>query len=126
MCLRKSVYRCVLMTDVRLHSLGVNNLKVSIDAQCTEYVVPNRGCLSLSCSSTPKGHIKWSRIDGKKLRPVLESCTSASPCVSSMRGLGVLVVEDVGMEDAGYYMCTGTFQNQTTSDVCRVVVGGME
>ena len=88
--------------------------------------MPSGGCLRLTCSSSPKGPIKWSRIDGKELRAISESCKSGSSCVGGVGGQGMLLVEDVGLEDAGYYMCTGIFQNQTVSDVCRVVVGGME
>ena len=87
--------------------------------------MPINGCLRLSCSSSPKGPVKWSRVDGKQLRPASESCRSGSPCVKGERGEGVLVLEDVNVEDASFYMCTGRFQDQTVSDVCRVVVGGM-
>lgn len=108
-----------------LFRTGDKNLKVSIGSTCTEHVVASGGCLRLSCASTPRGPVRWSRIDGKQLRPVQESCVFSSTCARGSRGRAVLVMEEMGEDDEGYYMCSATFQNQTVSDVCLVLVGGM-
>ena len=54
-------------------------------------------------------------------RSLPQSCVSSS-CQSG--GDGVLVVENVREEDAGYYMCTASIQGITSSTVCRVTLGG--
>ena len=88
-------------------------------------MVIENGCLQLLCSSSPRGPVEWYRADGKPLRPVQESCSlEASSCAPGVRGNGVLVVEEVGSEDAGYYICSATLQNQTSSEVCHVLIGG--
>ena len=57
--------------------------------------------------------------------PVSHSCDPSGSCGTGREENGVLVVENVQLEEAGYYMCTSTIQNSTTSGVCRVEVGGM-
>lgn len=63
-------------------------------------------------------------MDGKPLRPFVESCSSASPCAGGEHGEGVLVVDGVRGEDSGYYVCSASFQNQTSAQVCHVTIGG--
>ncbi len=80
--------------------------------------------MRLACSSAPRGPVQWSRLDGRPLRPVLESCSLGSPCAGGAGGEGVLVVEGVREEDAGHYLCNAQLQNQTAAQICNVVVGG--
>ena len=103
---------------------GVENLRVSINSDCSNHVVARNGCVRFLCSSSPQVPIQWSRVDGKPLPPFVESCSSASPCAGGERGNGVLVIDGAQEENSGYYVCSASFQNQTSTQVCHVTVGG--
>jgi hypothetical protein len=113
---------CVLCTLV-----GAINLRVSLPS--AERVVARGSCMRLGCSSVPRGPVQWARVDRQPLRSASLSCSSSSfssssPSPCGQHGEGVLLVEGVGGEDEGHYMCTASLQNQTATRICHVVVGG--
>ncbi len=102
-------------------------LDVEVGPDCDNHVVPLGGCLRLTCSSSPRGPVQWSRLDGQEIQRKPNTCSTGdqtiSQCSQGGGGDGVLIVEDVHNEDAGYYLCTARFQNFTRSQVCHVVIG---
>ena len=60
-------------------------------------------------------------------RIVPHSCSTGSCQSESVllgEGDGVLVVENMQTEDAGYYECTATIEGTVASQICKVTVGG--
>ena len=99
-------------------------LKVDVNADCDNHLVTAGDCLRLICSSAPQTDVTWHRADGQPIRSVQHSCDAQSPCAAGAGGDGVMVVEGVTVDDAGYYICTASFQNATVSKICFVSIGG--
>ena len=106
-------------------------LTVDVGPDCEDgHVVARGSCLQLTCSSRPRGSLTWSRADGRPIRTVPSSCSSSSsspsssPCQQSVSGDGTLVLDSVTPEDAGYYICSASFRNQTAMKICHVTVAG--
>ena len=93
---------------------------------CDNLVVAQGSCLQLTCSSRPRGTLTWTRPDGQPIRTQPPSCSSSlsTSCPQSVSGDGNMVLNSVTPEDAGYYICTASFLNQTAMKICRVSVAG--
>ena len=102
-------------------------LTMEAGPDCDNHVVAQGSCLHLTCSSRPRGTLTWARADGQPIRtrpPSCSSTSSSSSCPQSVSGDGNLVLESVTSEDAGYYICTASFLNQTAMKICHVSVAG--
>ena len=101
-------------------------LTMEAGPDCDNVMVAQGSCLQLTCSSRPRGTLTWARADGQPIRTRPPSCSSSlsTSCPQSVSGDGNLVLESVTPEDAGYYICTASFLNQTAMKICRVSVAG--
>ena len=104
--------------------LGSVLLSMEVGPQCDNHVVRSGGCLRLTCSSSPHGPVSWSRLDGQQIRSTPYSCVGSTACSGGPGDEGTLLVENVTPEDAGIYICSASFLNDTVQEICRVTVGG--
>ncbi len=121
------MFRCKAKFNNNFDISGGAVLSVDVGPDCDYHVVPRGGCLRLTCSSSPRGVVVWSRLDGDEIRRKPNTCSSnaaPSTCSQGGGGDGVLIVEGVESENGGYYLCTAQFHNITRSQICQVIIGG--